>query len=263
MNSDSLSNNLDEENVEISHKSNSICLDVVISLLIQKVKSEEVSMLECICKNTDSVDDTYSEEEIVPNLEIPANREGNIKLLDFVNALKKCGYPLNGAIINIYKKNLMQYIRIEADPVDKNIVLDESYFPNKIIKIKAICYIDEKFLNENIIKEEQINHDKAAGKKDSSKKRTKEREIGYIIEKVNNWRRLYNGYYDNEGKFTKYSLDESAKIIGISKKSLDDYLLQLRHGRKFGYDFNANKRNKVGDLRKFVKENRENKLNNK
>ena len=41
--------------------------------------------------------------------------------------------------------------------------------------------------------------------------------------------------------------------MGISKKSLDDYLLQLRFGKKFGFDFEANKHQKVGALRLFVK----------
>jgi len=31
---------------------------------------------------------------------------------------------------------------------------------------------------------------------DKEPKRTKERTIGYIIEKVSQWRKLYNGYMD-------------------------------------------------------------------
>ena len=52
----------------------------------------------------------------------------------------------------------------------------------------------------------------------------------------------------------KWSLEEAAIEVGITKKSLDDYLLQLRFGRKFGYDFEANKLSKVGELRQFVKQ---------
>ena len=60
-------------------------------------------------------------------------------------------------------------------------------------------------------------------------RRTKERKIGYIIEKVNKWRKLYNGNTTDEtGNKVKLSLEESAKEVGISKKSLDDYLLQIR-----------------------------------
>jgi hypothetical protein len=54
------------------------------------------------------------------------------------------------------------------------------------------------------------------------------------------------------------SLEQAAEKVGVSKKSLDDYLAQLRAGRTYGYDFNLNKDKKVGDLRKFVKEKSEN-----
>ena len=50
------------------------------------------------------------------------------------------------------------------------------------------------------------------------------------------------------------SLEQAAEKVGVSKKSLDDYLAQLRAGRNFGYDFNLNKDKKVCDLRKFVKD---------
>jgi hypothetical protein len=41
--------------------------------------------------------------------------------------------------------------------------------------------------------------------------------------------------------------------VGVSKKSLDDYLLQLRFGKKFGFDFQKHKDDKVGTLRSMVK----------
>jgi hypothetical protein len=59
-------------------------------------------------------------------------------------------------------------------------------------------------------------------------KRSKERKIGYIIEKVFLWRKLYNGYIDDNGELRKLTLEEAADKVGISKKSLDDYLIQLR-----------------------------------
>lgn len=45
-------------------------------------------------------------------------------------------------------------------------------------------------------------------------------------------------------------------MIGISKKSLDDYLLQLRFGKKFNFDFEGNKDCKIGKLRLYVKQER-------
>ncbi len=84
-------------------------------------------------------------------------------------------------------------------------------------------------------------------------KRTKERRIGEIIEKVSLWRKLYNGIPDGRGNIVRFSLDDSAHKVGISKKSLDDYLLQMRFGRKFGFDFNKHRQDKVGLLRSFVR----------
>lgn len=67
-------------------------------------------------------------------------------------------------------------------------------------------------------------------------KRTKERTIADIIDKVSLWRRMYNGI-ERDGNIVRYSLEDAAVKVGISKKSLDDYLLQLRFGKKFGFDF--------------------------
>lgn len=56
------------------------------------------------------------------------------------------------------------------------------------------------------------------------------------------------------------TLDQAANIIDISKKTLDDYLSQIRlfifmtrKGKKYGFDFNKNKDYNVGKLRDYVK----------
>lgn len=51
----------------------------------------------------------------------------------------------------------------------------------------------------------------------------------------------------------RYSLEDAATKVSVSKKSLDDYLLQLRFGKKFNFDFQKHKNDKVGTLRAFVK----------
>ena len=109
--------------------------------------------------------------------------------------------------------------------------------------------------SENENGEENTDNDKIDYNKltDANKR---ERKIGYIIEKVYAWRKLYNGYRDDNNKFIKYSLDEAAKQINVSKKSLDDYLLQIRLGRKCGFNFDDNKNEKIGTLRAFVEKNK-------
>eukprot|EP00356_Strombidium_inclinatum_P008817 CAMPEP_0170479772 /NCGR_PEP_ID=MMETSP0208-20121228/876_1 /TAXON_ID=197538 /ORGANISM="Strombidium inclinatum, Strain S3" /LENGTH=248 /DNA_ID=CAMNT_0010752225 /DNA_START=947 /DNA_END=1693 /DNA_ORIENTATION=- len=97
---------------------------------------------------------------------------------------------------------------------------------------------------------------------DGGKKRTKERTITEIIEKVSTWRKLYNGVMipnkqTNEVQLQRWSLEDAAKKVDVSKKSLDDYLLQLRFGKKFGFDFEKHRDSKVGVLRSFVKSKKE------
>lgn len=87
-------------------------------------------------------------------------------------------------------------------------------------------------------------------------KRTKERQIRFVVERVSLWRKLYNGVELGNGETVRYSLEDSAKLVGISKKSLDDYLLQLRFGRMYGFDFLKHQCANIGVLRKFVREHK-------
>ena len=56
---------------------------------------------------------------------------------------------------------------------------------------------------------------------------------------------------------TGESLEEAAKQVGISKKSLDDYFLQLKNGKMNGFNFNEHKNDKIGILRNWNKHHRE------
>lgn len=76
--------------------------------------------------------------------------------------------------------------------------------------------------------EGDIEEDFSPKQTEAKCRRTKERKIGYIIKKVLKWRQLYNGVLNQSGSQTRCSLEESAQKVGISKKSLDDYLLQIR-----------------------------------
>lgn len=53
----------------------------------------------------------------------------------------------------------------------------------------------------------------------------------------------------------KLSLTDAAKLLGISKKTLDDYFLQLRLGELYGFDFLNNLDQKVGVLRAHIRKN--------
>ena len=63
---------------------------------------------------------------------------------------------------------------------------------------------------------------------------------------------LYTGF-DKGGVFVKMSLEEAAAKVKISKKSLDDYLMQLRSAKKWNFDFDKHRHDKIGVVRTFVK----------
>jgi hypothetical protein len=111
-----------------------------------------------------------------------------------------------------------------------------------------------------------VNDDPEVEVSDYCVKRIKERSIREIMEKISSWRRLYNGVQvvkdPQTGALVKQrvkrmSLERASKYVGLSKKSLDDYLLQMRFGAKFGFDFDQHINDKMGVLRQFVKQKKQ------
>ena len=70
---------------------------------------------------------------------------------------------------------------------------------------------------DDVIKQ---NHDKSAC-------RLKERNLRQVLELIAYWRIIYEGNpgTGKGGKQSKVPLKEASRIMGMTKKSLDDYLL--------------------------------------
>ena len=185
-----------------------------------------------------------------------------LKIINYIQKRMLDGYT--NSIINTYFRKPIQ---INKNRNKKNGKEDKSSLDLKIYmpSITNFEYFDKgekedkdddtiSLSDEFSEKKEEVEEDQKDkinyGQLSDSKKR--ERKIGYIIEKVYAWRKLYNGYRDDNNKFIKYSLKEAAKKINVSKKSLDDYLLQIRLGRKSGFNFDDNKNKKIGTLREHV-----------
>ena len=169
-----------------------------------------------------------------------------ICMSDVINELKLKGYNMKNAVFSYARENGFIYCGRETS--DKMIPLDVA-IPHLVLKIRNAGNEQQQQQQQ----QEEIKEAPVQEKKNHSR-RNKERRIGEIIEKVNDWRTLYTGTIDHNGKSAKYSLEDAAKIVGIAKKTLDDYLLQLRAGKKYGFDFQKHKDDKVGTLRSFVKE---------
>ena len=290
LNENSDDENKDEDNssnegeeIEKNEEKKNIQLFIHLTLITKLVKKEN-GEYPCICHNLSKEDilednnnnillnnsnnlnnnnnninstSSFLEEEIIPNIDIPITSDKKIFMKDIISKLKYLGYPTTGALFSVFIKTAFEYVYFGSDPIDPNISLDETLVDFDHLKIKMVSYLEDKLIKKT---EKQL-FDKKETNKTQKYKRTKERKIEFIVEKVNAWRRLYNGFYNENGEYTRYSLDQAAKMVGISKKSLDDYLLQLRLGRKYGFNFNQNKTKKVGVLRAFVKKHRVNQNN--
>ena len=56
----------------------------------------------------------------------------------------------------------------------------------------------------------------------------KPKTIRDLINLVSKWRRNYIGKFKETGEYEQQGLEESAISLGIPKKTLDDYLFQIR-----------------------------------
>ena len=121
-------------------------------------------------------------------------------------------------------------------------------FRKRISKVKSLRYDIFEEENEEEIDdgvEENKNTEENNYKKIS--KRAKEKRIGFIIKKVFTWKSL------RKHTGNKMSLVEAAEKVGLSKKTLDEYFNQIKEGKKYNFDFNKHKKDKVNVLRGYVK----------
>lgn len=81
----------------------------------------------------------------------------------------------------------------------------------------------------------------------NKKKRVNDRTIKEVLGKVAEWRKIH----ETRG----VTLEEAAKECELPKKTLDDYFYQIRQAQLYSFDFEQNLDQKIGVMRKFVKDN--------
>lgn len=239
-------NNLDKKNLFSTLKSNAIIESCTIHIVYSYTNINYTGIINCPIYN---------------NREYVLTQDLFKKLNEYI--------PVNNFQIFFYNTKIKSYILIGVFPnkiLQEKILINESIINSKnkdmiIIKFKFRQIINkdnalkmEYFLNNEDKNEENANNNYFDLEEKS--RRSKERRIGSVVKKVYMWRKLYTGFYDDQGRFIKLTLDEAAKKVGVSKKSLDDYLIQLRNGRQLGFNFNEHQNDKIGVLRSFIKKNK-------
>ena len=211
-----------------------------------------------------SVSVTYSYSPVTFSTIVPSYKVSPTHIsLNMIVAELNNHIPLNNFQISYKDYQCENYTYCGVFPLKTN----EMCLYNKDVDLQEIkiklrqVFNRDNLLRMEFIEEENENGEEAQPQKEVSEpghknKRAKERKIGYIIKKVYMWRKMYCGFVDEKGRHVKLNLEEAAYKIGISKKSLDDYLIQLRMGKLLGFNFNEHKNDKVGVLRTYIKKHK-------
>jgi hypothetical protein len=231
----------DNLNNDNNNKNNFLCLNKIISVTVNIIFS-------------------YNNLNFTFIFNVHKKQNNSILINEILSQIHK-KIPLFNFLISYYNETFENYILIGKFPLKNEheiLINNKKTFDNNIflkIKLRQINF-NENF-NKNIINISEKEEDDDEEENEKAKiKRAKERKIGFIIKKVYLWRKMYCGFSDEKGNNTKLSLKEAAEKVGISKKSLDDYLIQLRIGKILGFNFYEHQNEKVGVLRNFVKKKR-------
>jgi hypothetical protein len=168
----------------------------------------------------------------VSTSDIDISSEG-LRLGSLIEYFKSNGLRIENSMVLYWSKSRKIFVYVGNDPIDEEytIPIHEIDPENIVLKCRQPVFTDIQ---------QPVHLTRTSSGTEREKKvsrRTKERKIGFIVDKVRHWRSLYNGQPDNTGEIVKKNLEDAAKEVGISKKSLDDYLLQIRFGKKFGFNF--------------------------
>lgn len=170
------------------------------------------------------LNETQRFDDILNDMQI--NNQDKISLNEIFQILKNRGFDYFSNIVSYLDTELNSFIYCGILPFLSSVSIPFS----SIVELKVRQLIKKDNLMRMELREENIEENENSGNVfiNAKSKRAKERKIGYIIEKVFLWRKLYNGFQDENGNLVKLTLEEAAEKVGISKKSLDDYLIQLR-----------------------------------
>ena len=224
-------------------------------------------------KNLEKIEQKVFPSEIdLIILEIPIIKEVNLnnnnyddinfKIEDIINNLKKKGYPLlPSSKLFIYVDYYDNYVLIDNEKI---FVYSSMLTEKNKIKLKLENSIDNSSITDtaSILKNYYFPNEKTEKKIPNSISR-RDRKIKEIIQIVLQYRFLLNGYFDYDEKYIKYNTDDISEKINIPKKTLQDYLKQIKDARKTHFDFNKYKNKKISFLRKHNRNNKNKKHNNK
>ena len=155
--------------------------------------------------------------------------------------LQSSGFKVQNCQIFFMDVQKRVYVYLGNFPSKDQITLEYQYIMDDVIRLR--------YSKINQAMDEQPKDD--AAEKKQKKKKVKERTIKEAIDSVQKWRQVYNET-DEKGKRI-HTLESAAEVVGVAKKTLDDYYANIRVAESYGFDFQTNMNQKIGVLRKFVR----------
>jgi len=141
---------------------------------------------------------------------------------------------VNGFSISFYDSDLgdyvfcgvIPYLNCVLIPIKQLKIINSSGY-DLHIRVRLIPKQTEKIKME-LMEDELMNTNEENSNIGEKARRSKERKLFQIIEKVYLWRKLFSGVIDPKHGKIKCTLDDAAARVKVSKKSLDDYLTQIK-----------------------------------
>ncbi|KRX08872.1 hypothetical protein PPERSA_08976 [Pseudocohnilembus persalinus] len=143
-----------------------------------------------------------------------------------------------------FYQQIQIFSEIESEDTDNKISLQQN----------ASYTIDAELIKKNKLKIRSINKNDIENISTNQKiRRDKERSIQFALEKVQQWKNIKEfGYTNDNGELiTGLTQEQAAKVIGMSKKTLEDYSLQIRKAQQRGFSIESHLDEKMGILRRF------------
>ena len=121
---------------------------------------------------------------------------------------------------------------------------------------KSGPYIPAEDLNQQIFIKYRAAPKTKSQEEDGNPKirRGNEKKLCEVLDALAMWKKIYSyGQNNKDGCLKMYTRQEAAEMVNISKKSLDDYALQVKMAKKYNFDFYSHYNSKFGVVRNFNK----------
>ena len=169
------------------------------------MRGEGIKILAFV-SNSDGVFNSIEIEAQIKSITIKDNQFSVQRIIDLTKRPLSIDERTNEYMISYFSSmhNMFVYIgslaKLTIDTLTTQDLGDKIQLK---FRIKSIPLIDEEKLNQ-----------KGRDEKGNEFRRTKERKIGDVVQKVVQWRHVYN-HPDSSGR--TYSLDDAAQKVGMSK----------------------------------------------